>query len=99
MTGAELDARLEAIAAELGLESVHWPCPACRVSSHGWPDRVYIGPGGILFRELKGTDDTLSPDQRALGLRLLEWRQDWQVWTPQQLREGTARAQLESIAG
>ena len=93
-----MDGHLMMIVVELGLRSWHYPCHKCFLSSGGWPDRVYLGPRGVLYRELKGKDDTLSPAQRQVGLAMLDAGLDWQVWTPQQLGDGAARAQLESTA-
>lgn len=69
-----------------------------RQSEPGFPDLVIVGPHGVLWRELKVPPDELSSEQRALGYTLIAARQNWKVWTPDDLVQGDVRLELESIA-
>lgn len=67
-------------------------------SAAGWPDWVIIGPNGVLFRELKSQQGTLSVDQRHVGSMLGRQGLNWAVWRPQHLHDGTIQNQLGEIA-
>lgn len=67
-------------------------------SEAGWPDWVIIGPGGILFRELKSQRGELTPEQRSVGSKLAKVGMDWAVWRPQHLFDGTIERRLTAIA-
>lgn len=97
MSEADLDERIETIALDLGLRSVHVP-DSRRVTARGWPDRVYLGPGGVLFRELKPEGGTLRHSQRQVGYLLQAAGLDWAVWRPLDLRLGRVIRELTAIA-
>lgn len=63
----------------------------------GWPDLTIVGPGGVLFRELKSPTGTTTPDQRAWIAALAEAGADVGVWKPRDLDSGRIRAELEGI--
>ena len=65
--------------------------------SPGWPDLVIVGPGGVLWREVKTARDRLSPRQWDWGDRLITAGQDWAVWGPADYPEN-AREQLSRLA-
>lgn len=67
-------------------------------SEAGWPDWVIIGPTGILFRELKSQRGELTVEQRRVGSKLAKVGQDWAVWRPQHLLDGTIERRLSAIA-
>jgi hypothetical protein len=50
----------------------------------GWPDLVMVHPqrGLILYREIKGNNETVSKDQAEWGARLSIAGGDWNVWRP-----------------
>jgi len=64
----------------------------------GWPDLVIIGPGGILFRELKKEGENPTPAQWKVGRLLTDAGADWGVWRPADLLDGTIGRQLAAIA-
>lgn len=69
-----------------------------RATCPGFPDWVFIGPNGILFREVKGSNDTLLPHQRAIGRLIMIAGGDWMVWGPGDIARGIAEKQLEEIS-
>lgn len=65
---------------------------------NGWPDWVFVGKR-ILYREVKGSNDLLSPAQRAVARRIMCAGGDWAVYRPGDLYPGgRARKELESIS-
>jgi hypothetical protein len=68
-----------------------------RVTAAGWPDWVFIGRR-ILWREVKGDYDTLSPAQRRLARYIVTTGGDWRVWEPRDLRGGLIEQELDSIS-
>lgn len=69
-----------------------------RRSGPGWFDWVIIGPGGILFRELKSTDGTLSKPQRYVQQMFAHFGYDCAVWRPEDLADGTMARELDAVA-
>lgn len=63
----------------------------------GWPDLTIVGPGGILFRELKSPTGSRSPEQRKWAEWLAEAGQDVAVWKPRDLVSGRIQRELETI--
>lgn len=63
----------------------------------GFPDLVIVGRHGVLFRELKGTDGRLSPEQRAWITDLHEAGHDVEVWRPKDWIDGRILAQLRVV--
>lgn len=66
-------------------------------SGRGWPDWVIIGPGGILFRELKSLSGNLSEQQRYVGQMLRYHGCNWKIWNPDSLADGTIDRELDAI--
>lgn len=70
-----------------------------RRSQPGFPDLVIVGPGGVLFVELKSETGRLSPDQKtwqealaaAPGVR-------WLLWRPADLHSGRIDEELRKLA-
>lgn len=80
------------------ITAIHFP-DSRRVTSKGWVDWTFLGPNGVLFIELKGRDDRLSPDQRKIGRLLTINNHHWQVWGPLDMRfGGLAELELRAIA-
>lgn len=98
MTENELDEQVVALCRKYQLWTMHIP-DSRQVDSRGWPDRVFIGPKGALFRELKTAAGSLTHDQRLVGYRMKGAGLDWAVWRPDDLRDGTIEAELRRIAG
>ena len=96
MSERQLDALIEDARKVLGIR-LSYHTHDSRRSPAGFPDRVYCGPGGVLFRELK-TDTGKLSDAQVTWLAALKlaggdvgtWRPvDWpdRIW-----------AELRSIA-
>lgn len=71
-------------------------------ANRGFPDLMIIGPGGVLYRELKsaaGMDPGrgLRPDQTTWKYRLLAAGLDWAIWMPRDLAIGRIESELHSI--
>jgi hypothetical protein len=64
----------------------------------GFPDLVITGIHGVLFRELKTDYSALSPTQVGWKHMLLASRQDFRVWRPADLADGTLEEELRRIA-
>ena len=69
---------------------------AVRGDGKGWPDLTIVGPGGLLFRELKAGESP-TPEQRAWAVALAEAGQDVAIWRPRDLSTGRIKAELEAI--
>jgi hypothetical protein len=69
-----------------------------RRSGRGWFDWVIIGPGGILFRELKSDSGVVSAQQRFVHQRFAGSGYNCAVWRPEQLADGTIARELDAIA-
>lgn len=66
----------------------------------GFPDLMVVGPGGVLFRELKTTDGMfrgLRPDQVTWRDWLQAAGQDWKIWSPLDLNSGLIEHELAII--
>ena len=67
-------------------------------ASKGFPDVMIVGPGGVLFRELKTyAAPNLNPGQTTWRYRLQAAQQDWAVWTPRDLDSGRVDAELVAL--
>lgn len=97
MTEHELDFEVVCLARKYILRSFHFP-DSRRVDTPGWPDRVLIGPHGVLFRELKTETGVLSRDQRVTGYQLTAAGLDFAVWRPSDLASGRIEAEMRNIA-
>ncbi len=99
-----LDAVLD-LAKTLGLRTAHfrpaqtaqgWRTPVSG-DGKGWPDLVLVGPGGVLFRELKSARGAASVEQR-LWLNVLALAgQDTGVWRPDDLQSGRILAEMQAL--
>lgn len=94
MTEAELQQDVADLCAELGL--YHYHPHDSRRSERGWPDSVIVGRR-VIFRELKSSGGSASPEQKRLGWRLRAAGQDWAVWTPADWNSGRILAELERL--
>ena len=84
MTGRELIGLILPCAALCGVMVHHEPDSRALMAgcARGWPDLVLAGPNGVLFREVKGSNDRLSPAQMEWGAVLLGAGLDWGRWRP-----------------
>lgn len=67
-------------------------------SEPGFPDSVIVGPGGVLFRELKSATGRPSPDQVVWLQRLREAGADADIWTPADKYSGRISNELNRLA-
>jgi len=67
-------------------------------SGAGWPDLVIIGPGGVIFRELKGPEGSMSPWQIYVLRSLARAGCDAGTWRPEDWVSGLIRDTLEALA-
>ncbi len=68
-----------------------------RRSPAGFPDWVIVGPGGIIFRELKGEATRVSKQQLQWLAALAKVGQDAAVWRPTDLYSGRIAAELAQL--
>ncbi|MDQ3273527.1 MAG: VRR-NUC domain-containing protein [Actinomycetota bacterium] len=68
-----------------------------RRSDKGFPDLVVVGPGGVLYRELKDETGVVSPDQVEWLVRLVEAGVDAGVWRPTDLVNGRIDHELAAL--
>lgn len=98
MGEGELRARVVELVAYRGLYlKAHPDSRRDQVSNPGFPDLVIVGPGGVLWRELKDATDTASRAQLAWGDLLRAAGQDWAIWRPADLRAGHVEHQLIAL--
>ncbi|XTZ13883.1 hypothetical protein ACQSSU_20515 [Micromonospora echinospora] len=73
-----------------------WRTPV-EADGKGWPDLTIVGPGGVLYRELKSKTGVVEPDQKVwLGV-LAAAGQNAKVWRPIDLLNGTIGRELQAI--
>lgn len=73
-----------------------WRTPV-QADGKGYPDLTIVGPGGVLFRELKSATGTLSPEQRIWIYKLDEADADIGTWRPEDLRSGRIERELRTL--
>jgi len=98
MSENELEEHMRRILADL--PSVRWyHTHDSRRSPSGFPDLVAVGPGGVLFRELKREGKKPTVSQAAWLAALRGAGQDAEVWRPSSLLSGTVARELAALAG
>jgi len=97
MSEAELMANVRQLCRLLGLRVYH--TYDSRRSDPGFPDLVIVGPGAVLYRELKTERGRLRPEQREWLEALRTAGQDADVWRPGDWLSGEIGRQLRSAAG
>lgn len=90
----------------LGLRTVHfrpaltqtgkWRTPV-QGDGKGWPDLTIVGPGGILFRELKAERGATTPEQRQWISWLTEAGCNVAVWKPRDWHSGRIITELKAL--
>ena len=94
------------LAARLGVRTFHvrpgrtnhgWRTPVSGDGA-GWPDLVLVGPGGVLYRELKSARGELRPDQQAWLDALRRAGQGAGVWRPDGWAAGIVQDQIRGVA-
>ncbi len=96
MSEEKLEEAVRGICNDLGVIRVHHR--DSRRTTSGWPDDVLIGPGGLLFRELKRTGGKTTPAQDALHAALAEAGADVAVWRPVDLVTGRIAREVTAIS-
>lgn len=96
MTERELDKHIRQLAKDLGLLRYH--TADSRMSSSGFPDLVLVGPGGVIFAELKSAAGKLRPEQTEWRDRLTEAGASWFLWRPADLASGDIARTLAAIS-
>lgn len=96
MTEAELQESVRALCKDLGL--LYYHAHDSRRSPAGFPDVVAVGPGGVLWAELKSQRGSLTAEQRRWGSRLTQAGERWYVLRPADLLDGTVRRLLLALA-
>jgi hypothetical protein len=99
LTGEDIDKRIQGWLYSLPtIKGYHHP-DSRRATIRGWPDWVFMSERGMIYREVKGTNDTVSPEQRAIGRLISNNGGDWSVWWPKDVKPGgRAQRELEQIA-
>jgi hypothetical protein len=92
-----LDAHVRRLMKDLGLMKYH--TLRSIGSEQGYPDWTIVGPGGVLFRELKRQGKDPTPAQQAWLDALSAAGQDADVWRPECLLSGRIARELAAIAG
>lgn len=95
MSEADLQAAVIALARWHGLRC--WHDNDSRRNAAGLPDLILVGPGGVLWRELKAARGRLRPAQEQWGSDLRIAGQDWDVWRPADMRSGRIKDEMERI--
>lgn len=74
-----------------------WVTPVA-ADGKGYPDLTIVGPGGVVWRELKNATEYPTPEQRLWIRRLVEAGADVAVWRPKHLTDKTIQATLVRLA-
>jgi hypothetical protein len=99
MTEAELQEQVRLMCNQLGL--YHYHPHDSRRSAAGWPDSVIISQRTrrIIFRELKTERGILTSEQKRVGYLLVAAGEDWAVWKPHDLYDGSIQRELVELSG
>lgn len=68
-----------------------------RRSYPGFPDVVIVGPGGVLFRELKSATGRVTKDQMVWLAALQSHGFDVGIWRPADMANGRISRELQAI--
>ncbi|HEV2927570.1 MAG TPA: hypothetical protein VGW74_02675, partial [Propionibacteriaceae bacterium] len=66
--------------------------------NRGMPDLVIVGPGGVLYPELKSASGSLDADQRRWRDALLAAGQRWRLYRPEHWLAGEIERDLKALA-
>lgn len=96
MMEAELEELVRQACGTLRLRRFHTLRP--KGSPAGFPDDVILGPGGVLYRELKREGKNPTPDQQAWLDGLSATGHDAGVWRPTDWYSGRIMAELRAVS-
>jgi hypothetical protein len=99
MSEDELERHVRAILEDLSGYVLGYHTYFSKASHAGFPDWVFAGIGGVLFRELKTARGRLSVTQVMWRRTLREAGADVDVWRPEDLLSGRIARELAAIAG
>src|SRR5262245_22835713 len=99
MTESELESAVRRILASLGPRVLAYHTHNSRRSCAGFPDWVFTGPGGCIFRELKRESGRLTGAQQEWLETLVLAGVNVAVWRPADLLSGRVAAELAAVAG
>lgn len=97
MSEAELMEAIRALCADLNLKAFH-AADSRRSWGRGYPDLTIAGRGGCIWRECKTEAGSLSPEQKEWGDRLKLGGENWAVWRPRDLLDGSIGRELADLA-
>lgn len=97
MTEAELMEAVRAMVRDLGLLAYH-AHDARKSWGPGFPDLVVVGRGGCVWREVKSEAGSLTAEQRVWGDTLKRAGQNWRIWRPADLLNGSIAKELADLA-
>lgn len=96
MPEAELEENVRDACKHLRLLRYHTLRP--KGSPAGFPDDCIVGPGGLLFRELKRHGKNPTPEQEAWLYALAEQGVNVGVWRPEDWFTGRIMEELQAVA-
>ena len=96
MPEADLEEHIREICRDVGVMRVHHL--RSQGTQAGFPDDVLIGPGGVLWRELKRTRCNPTPAQDRVLEALSAAGQDVAVWRPADLLSGRIALEITAIS-
>ncbi len=99
MNEADMNLRIRQLVSTMPtIKAIHFP-DSRHVTDKGWVDWTFLGENGALFVELKGSDDTLSADQKRVRRLCAINDLPWRMWEPLDMRYGgIAEQELRRIA-
>ncbi|MDA8440464.1 MAG: VRR-NUC domain-containing protein [Propionibacterium sp.] len=95
MTEAKLLDHVRAAARAMRLRAYH--THDSRRSEPGFPDLVIVGPGGVLYRELKTQKGRVRLEQTAWLDDLTRAGQNARIWRPIDVLNGTVLDELHAL--
>lgn len=95
LSEAQLDSLVKDLCVALHLERYH--THDSRRSEPGYPDLTIVGPGGVMFRELKTQTGRVRPDQTRWLAALVAAGANARIWRPSDWMQGVITAELKVI--
>lgn len=99
MTERDLDVQVRALLRSLPQIGKRYHAAYSLGSEAGYPDWTFIGPHGVMWRELKRENGRVTPAQQAWLDALTAAGMDAAVWRPSDLIGGRVGRELLAFAG